>query len=65
MTDVNEYKKAINGFGMDNPFLKEKSKLKYVGKKYFQQNRQIGVPMVVNEFRDGEFKTLFVGSVSE
>ena len=37
--------------------------LKYVGKAYFTQPRQIGVPMVVNEFSGGEFKTLFVGKV--
>jgi branched-chain amino acid transport system substrate-binding protein len=34
-----------------------------VGDKYFGQQRQIGVPMVVNEFQDSEFKTLFVGNV--
>ena len=46
-----------------NPFLKEDSQLNYVGSKYFEQKRQIGVPMVVNEVQDGKFKTLFIGSV--
>ena len=48
---------------MKNPFLKEDSRSTYVGSAYFGQKRQIGVPMVVNEFQDGQFKTLFVGSV--
>jgi branched-chain amino acid transport system substrate-binding protein len=63
LTDVNEYKKTIPAFSMGNPFLKEKAKLSYVGKQYFKQQRQIGVPMVVNEFKGGAFKTLFIGSV--
>ena len=50
-------------FQMDNPYVKEKTTLKYVGKAYFTQPRQIGVPMVVNEFSGGDFKTLFVGKV--
>ncbi len=61
--DVGVYKKAIDGFSMKNPFLKEDKQLTYVGTAYFGQKRQIGVPMVVNEFQDGAFKTLFVGSV--
>ena len=48
---------------MKNPFLKEDKPLPTSAAPYFGQKRQIGVPMVVNEFRDGEFKTLFVGSV--
>jgi branched-chain amino acid transport system substrate-binding protein len=48
---------------MKNPFVKEDSQLTYVGSAYFEQPRQIGVPMVVTEVQDGEFKTLFVGSV--
>ena len=63
ITDVNAYKKAIDSFSIRNPFLKESKPLTYVGAAYFGQKRQIGVPMVVNEFRDGSFKTLFVGSV--
>jgi branched-chain amino acid transport system substrate-binding protein len=61
--DVEEFKKTISAFAADNPFLKEKRTLKYVGEKYFGQKRQIGVPLVVNEFRGGQFETLFVGSV--
>jgi branched-chain amino acid transport system substrate-binding protein len=61
--DVELYKAAIPDFSITNPFLKEEQPLTYVGTKYFDQKRQIGVPMVVNEVRDGEFKTLFIGSV--
>lgn len=61
--DVGLFKQEIDGFSMENPFLKEKKPLTYVGSAYFGQKRQIGVPMVVNEFQDGGFKTLFVGSV--
>ena len=61
--DVELFKAAIPEVSVKNPFLKEDSELKYVGAAYFEQPRQIGVPMVVNEVRDGEFKTLFIGSV--
>ena len=29
----------------------------------FGQKRQIAVPLVVNEYKDGKFKTLFVADV--
>lgn len=61
--DVQAYLDAVKDFSMKNPFLEEDKQLTYVGTDYFGQKRQIGVPMVVNEFRDGDFKTLFVGSV--
>jgi branched-chain amino acid transport system substrate-binding protein len=61
--DIEPFKAEIEGFEMKNPFLKEEKTLKYVGSQYFEQPRQIGVPMVVNVFKDGEFETLFVGSV--
>lgn len=61
--DIEPFKAAIPDFSIKNPFLKEDAQLTYVGTSYFDQKRQIGVPMVVNEFQDGEFKTLFIGSV--
>ena len=63
ITDIEKFKAAIPEFSMKNPFVKEDSQLTYVGSAYFEQPRQIGVPMVVTEVHDGEFKTLFVGSV--
>jgi branched-chain amino acid transport system substrate-binding protein len=61
--DIEVYKAAMDDFSVKNPFLKEDQQLTYVGTDYFDQKRQIGVPMVVNEVQDGAFKTLFVGSV--
>jgi branched-chain amino acid transport system substrate-binding protein len=63
LDDVDAFKAAIPDFSMTNPFLKENAELRYVGNAYFEQPRQIGVPMVVNEVQGGEFKTLFIGSV--
>ena len=39
------------------------AKLTYVGTTSFGQKRQLAVPMVVNEYDNGTFKTLFVGNV--
>jgi branched-chain amino acid transport system substrate-binding protein len=63
LDDIEVFKAAMPDLSVKNPFLKEDQKLNYVGEAYFGQKRQIGVPMVVNEVRDGEFKTLFIGSV--
>jgi branched-chain amino acid transport system substrate-binding protein len=61
--NVEEFKKTIDTFSAPNPFMKGENKLKYVGSTSFEQKRQVAVPMVVNEYRDGEFKTLFIGEV--
>ncbi|MDI9348571.1 MAG: ABC transporter substrate-binding protein [Candidatus Symbiobacter sp.] len=65
MKDVNEFKKTIDSFSANNPFVnggdKPNMKMRYVGMSSFGQKRQIFVPMVINEYRDGDFKTLFVG----
>ena len=62
--DVAEFKKTMDGFSAANPFLKDpNAKLTYVGSTSFGQKRQLAVPMVVNEYQDGAFKTLFVGTV--
>lgn len=63
LTDVEAFKAVIPTFAMKNPFLKEDKVLRYVGKAFFEQPRQIGVPMVVNEVRQGKFATLFIGDV--
>ena len=60
--NVEEYKKTMDTFSAPNPFVKEGT-LKYVGMTSFGQKRQIAVPMVVTEFKDGKFETLFVGEV--
>lgn len=60
--NVEEYKKTMDTFSAPNPFVKDGT-LKYVGTTSFGQKRQISVPMVVTEFKDGKFDTLFVGEV--
>jgi branched-chain amino acid transport system substrate-binding protein len=61
--DVEEFKKTMDSFSAPNPYLKGDEKLKYVGMSSFGQKRQVAVPMVVNEYKDGQFQTLFVGEV--
>lgn len=62
--NVDAFKKAMDTFSAKNPYLKDPdAKLTYVGMTSFGQKRQVSVPMVVNEFQDGGFKTLFVGQV--
>lgn len=62
--NVEEFKKTIDTFEAANPYLKDpNAKLKYVGTTSFGQKRQVAVPMVVNEYKDGRFETLFVGTV--
>lgn len=63
--DVEAFKRAIPELRYKNPFLKEARDLTFVGSQIFGQKRQIGVPMVVNVYRNGGFETLFVGSVAE
>jgi branched-chain amino acid transport system substrate-binding protein len=63
LTDSAAFKAAIPDFALKNPFLKEDKTLRYVGTSYFGQQRQIGVPLVVNEVRNGKFDTLFIGTV--
>ncbi len=61
---VDEFKKTMDSFEAPNPYLKDpNAKLKYVGMTSFGQKRQVAVPMVVNEYKDGAFQTLFVGTV--
>ena len=62
--DISLFQKAIPDFSMKNPFLKEETALTYVGMADFGQKRQIGVPMVITETKDGEFTTLSIGSVA-
>ena len=61
--NVEEFKKTMDTFSAPNPYLKGDAKLTYVGTSSFGQKRQVAVPMVVNEYKDGAFQTLFVGTV--
>jgi branched-chain amino acid transport system substrate-binding protein len=60
--DVAEFKKTIDGFSAPNPYVKSGS-LHYVGMTSFGQKRQLAVPLVVEEYKDGKFSTLFVADV--
>jgi len=61
--NVGEFQKTMDAFSAPNPYLKGEAKLHYVGATSFGQKRQVAVPMVVNEYKDGKFSTLFVGEV--
>ena len=61
--DVDAFKKTIDTFEAPNPYMKGDAKLRYVGMTSFGQKRQIAVPLVVNEYRDGQFVTLFIAEV--
>ncbi|MCB1386472.1 MAG: ABC transporter substrate-binding protein [Nitratireductor sp.] len=61
--NVDEFKKTMDTFSAANPYMKGDSHLKYVGTTSFGQKRQVFVPMVVNEFKDGKFETLFIAEV--
>lgn len=63
INDVAEFKKTMETFEAPNIFMKGDAKLKYVGMKSFGQKRQISVPMVVNEYQNGKFETLFIAEV--
>ena len=61
--NVEEFKKTMDTFSAPNPYHEGRRKLNYVGTTSFGQKRQLSVPLVVNEYKDGKFETLFVGEV--
>ncbi|MDP3195661.1 ABC transporter substrate-binding protein [Tabrizicola sp.] len=61
--NVDEFKTTMDTFEAPNPFMVGDAKLTYVGTSSFGQKRQVSVPLVVNEFQDGKFETLFVAQV--
>jgi len=63
IADVEEFKKTMDTFSAPNPFMVGDAKLAYVGTTSFGQKRQVSVPLVVNEYKDGKFETLFVAQV--
>ena len=58
--NVKEFQKTMQNFSAPNPYIKGDAKLVYVGDFSFGQKRQLGVPMVITEYRNGKFETLFV-----
>ena len=64
LNDVEVFKKEMATFSMINPFVKGgTTKLEFAGNADFGRRSQVGVPLVVNEFQDKDFKTLFVGAI--
>lgn len=63
--DVEKFMTAMETFSMPNPYLKDNRPLRYVGKGDFGHKRQISIPMVVTEYQNGDFQTLFVGEVAD
>jgi branched-chain amino acid transport system substrate-binding protein len=62
--DVEVFKAAIPEVEAANPFITDQSiQLGWIGEPDFGQKRQIRVPMVVTEFQNPDFKTLFIGTV--
>lgn len=61
--NVEEFKTTMDTFSAPNPFMVGDAKLTYVGTSSFGQKRQVSVPLVVNEYKDGKFETLFVAQV--
>jgi branched-chain amino acid transport system substrate-binding protein len=61
--NVAEFKKTMETLAAENIFMKGDAKLKYVGMTSFGQKRQVSVPMVVNEYKNGKFETLFIAEV--
>ena len=63
MNDVEVFKKAMPTFKMNNPFVKTKTILQFVGNKDFGRKSQVGVPLIVNEYKNGSFSAVYVGQV--
>lgn len=64
LNDVEVFKKEMASFSMTNPFVKGgATKLEFTGSADFGRRSQVGVPLVVNEFQDKDFKTVFVGTI--
>jgi len=64
LTDVEQFRKEMPGFKMNNPFVKDKTVLQFVGKKDFGRQSQVGVPLVVNAYQNGGFDAVYVGQVA-
>jgi branched-chain amino acid transport system substrate-binding protein len=60
LDDVEVFKKAIPRVAVRNPYLKEEYTLRYIGEETFGQLRQIGVPLVINQVKNGKFETLLL-----
>lgn len=65
LSDTEAYKATLETFTGTNPFLKEPTPLKFVGRADYGQPRQVNVPIVVQYVEDGVYKPLFVGKLPD
>jgi branched-chain amino acid transport system substrate-binding protein len=63
INDVEVFKEAIPRVSVPNPFIKGNPEWKFVGEKYFQQKRQVMVPLVITQIQDGKEVAVMVTSV--
>jgi branched-chain amino acid transport system substrate-binding protein len=61
--NVEQFQQTMATFEAPNPYMVGDAKLTYVGQTSFGQKRQLSVPLVVNTYEDGAFKTLFIAQV--
>lgn len=61
--NVEQFQQTMETFEAPNPYMVGDAKLTYVGQTSFGQKRQLSVPLVVNTYEDGAFKTLFIAQV--
>ncbi|MDH3664714.1 MAG: ABC transporter substrate-binding protein [Alphaproteobacteria bacterium] len=65
LDDVEKFKAMLDTFSGDNPFLKDPTPMRYVGRDDFGQARQVSVPVVVQYVEDCAFKPLFLATLSD
>ncbi len=65
INDIKPFQKAMETFSMPNPYLKDNRPLRFVGTTDFGHKTQISIPMVITEYQNGDFQTLFIGEVAD
>lgn len=63
--DSDVFIKAMPNVEYKNPFIQGTPIMKFVGKSIYGRYAQIGMPVVINEVRDGKLTTLKIGSLEE
>ena len=65
LEDVEVFKQTMETFSGSNPFLEEPTALRFVGRTFYEQPRQVSVPVVVQYVEGGEYKPLFVAQLPD
>lgn len=64
LDDVEVFKGAIANVDGSNPFItSDDVRVSWTGQSYFDQLRQVNVPMVITEYQNPDFKTIHIGTV--